>query len=68
MAGATRAWEPERVWGGPSLPGMSAFGDLRSGLAEWVRHRRSKDFVRLALMPCARQRWRTLPATLLERR
>jgi len=34
--------------------------------AEWVRRRRSKDFTRLALMPCARESDVDAPASLLQ--
>ena len=66
-AGATRAREPERVWGGPSPSGDGRFQGPALRAAGWVRRRRSKDFTRLALMPCAEESDVDAPASLLQR-
>jgi len=64
--GATRAREPERVWVGPSPSGDERFQEPALWAADWVRRRRSKDFTRLALMPCARESDVDAPASLLQ--
>ena len=66
-AGATRAREPERVRVGPSPSGDERFQEPALWAADWVRRRRSKDFTRLALMPCARESDVDAPASLLQR-
>src|SRR5690606_5487013 len=48
---ATRMTEPRRVW--RFLPvGTSAYRNLRSWAAGWVRRRRSDDSLDVTLMPC----------------
>ena len=67
VGGATRAREPERVWVGPSPSGDEHFQEPALWAADGVRRRRSKDFTRLALMPCARDSDVDAPASLLQR-
>ena len=64
--GATRAREPERVWVGPSPSGDERFQEPALWAADWVRRRRSKDFTRLALMPCAGESDVDAPVSLLQ--